>query len=75
MMSDINLKSDIIKIGEQHGLNVYSWDWNLEAEEKFGMSGRCTGYMAHEVALVHPHAVGVIDDRLCVYPDKILEAA
>jgi hypothetical protein len=52
MASDSRLKSEIVKVGQFNGLNVYSWIWNDKAEE-LGLSGRAQGHIAQELQKTH----------------------
>jgi len=61
LLSDNRLKSNITKVGEHNGLNVYSWIWNDKAEE-LGLSGRAQGHIAQELQKTHPHLVGYDED-------------
>jgi hypothetical protein len=56
LFSDPQLKTNIVKTGEQNGFNIYQWDWN-EAALKLGLSGKGAGVMADEVQAVMPQAV------------------
>lgn len=58
--SDPRLKSNVKKIGEAMGLNIYSWDWNGLAN-KLGLVGKSTGPMADEVEALYPEAVTMRD--------------
>lgn len=68
--SDIRLKTNIEHVGQEpDGLNIYEWDYlpidgNIAA---FMPEGRQRGVMAHEVAVLRPHALGpVVDGYLTV---------
>lgn len=61
LFSDPKLKTNIKKIGEKNGFNVYSWTWNKKANE-IGLHGDSEGYMANEVELVMPDMVSVDND-------------
>lgn len=61
IMSDPRLKSDIKKIGEENGFNIYSWIWNEKANE-LGLVGESKGVMADEVEAVKPEAVSMNGD-------------
>ena len=55
--SDIKLKENIKKVGEQNGFNIYTWDWN-DLAKSFGIENQPTrGVMAQEVMNVIPSAV------------------
>lgn len=51
--SDVNLKENIVKIGEIGGLNAYRWDWN----GKGGYKGSSKGFIAQEVMQKFPEHV------------------
>lgn len=55
--SDPKLKTDVIKIGEKNGFNIYSWKWNKIAK-KLGLHGHSIGVMADEVKRIMPDAIG-----------------
>lgn len=55
--SDPALKTNIVKIGESHGHNVYRWTWN-KAAEVLGLFGESVGVMADEIKRTKPEAVG-----------------
>jgi hypothetical protein len=58
MLSDIHIKTDIERIGEDpRGWGVYSWRYVWDPPET-----RHEGFMAHEVALIEPAAVGLSPD-------------
>ena len=46
--SDIRLKTNITKIGEQNGINLYTWDWNDIAKAR-GVNSPTIGVIAQEV--------------------------
>lgn len=55
--SDKRLKTNIEKIGEADGINIYRWDWN-EMAAGLGHSGRDNiGVIADEVEAVHPELI------------------
>lgn len=58
--SDPSLKDNVKLIGRYGDLNVYSWDWNKEAE-KLGLTGSSSGFMADEVEMNRPDLVLVVD--------------
>lgn len=62
LFSDVRLKSNVKKTGKKtaKGYDIYSWDWNLNAEE-LGLSGSDTGVIAQEVEKIDPDAV-VVDE-------------
>lgn len=68
--SDVRLKEDIEFIGIDNGHRVYSWKWSDEAA-KYGLSGRDTGVMAHEVAEYMPEAISTFDDHILVDYDML----
>ena len=58
MMSDINLKENITKIGQYaSGLNIYTWTWNSKGKELADPLQPTVGVMAQEAMLVFPEAV------------------
>lgn len=61
LFSDKRLKSDLEKIGEHNGLNVYSWKWNKDANN-LGLHGAAQGHIAQELQKTHPHLVGQDED-------------
>lgn len=65
MFSDDRLKKNEKKIGEHKGLNVYTWDWNKEAE-KLGLEGSDFGHIAQEVKKKHPDLVSKKNGYLAV---------
>lgn len=60
--SDARLKTNVQKIGEYNGLNVYEWDWNAEGLAR-GNEGNGIGVMAHEAPA---HAVRMKDGYMQV---------
>jgi len=68
--SDHLLKTDIRKLGEHNGHNLYSWKWNAEGERltghKFG-----AGVLATEVLEKTPEAVSIKDGYLAVDYSRI----
>lgn len=56
LFSDRRLKDNIKHAGKENNFNVYTWDWNEEAE-KLGLSGSGRGVIADEVKKVKPEAV------------------
>ena len=69
LSSDVRLKENIQKIGEQKGFNIYTWTWNKEAE-KLGLKGEAMGVLAQEVMKTRPDAV-VDDGYLKVNYEKL----
>ena len=63
-MSDVRLKTDIEKVGEKDGLNVYSFRYK-------GTPEKHVGYMAQEVLLKKPEAVQDIGGLLAVDYSKV----
>lgn len=57
LFSDEDLKKNKKKIGEHKGLDVYTWDWNKEAEKELGLKGSDFGHMAQDVKKKHPDLV------------------
>ena len=66
VFSDIRLKENIVKIGEEpDGLGVYEFSY-------IGQPERNVGVMAQEVAELRPHALGpVVDGFMAVYYGKL----
>lgn len=62
--SDINLKENIVKIGEEKGFNIYQFNYK-------GKSEKYQGVMAQEVQEIMPEAVVEKDGFLAVDYDKI----
>lgn len=54
--SDRRLKSDIKQVGNIGGHNIYTWNWNKEAN-KLGLKGSSKGVIAQEVMKSNPDAV------------------
>ena len=65
IFSDPKLKTNIKKISEKNGFNIYSWAWNKTAH-KLGLYGFSSGVMADEVAKVMPEAIGERDGFMTV---------
>lgn len=63
--SDRRLKDSLRRIGEQKGINLYSWVWNDKAEA-LGLSGESFGVLADEVEKTHPQAVSMRDGYMVV---------
>ncbi len=55
-LSDIRLKTDIEKVGELNGHNIYEWEWNGKGNEK-GLFGKAMGVIAQEVQRIMPKAI------------------
>lgn len=64
LFSDRRLKSNIVKVGEKNGHNIYEFNYN-------GDDKRWRGVMAQEVAELCPEAVSLIDGYMAVDYDKI----
>lgn len=64
MMSDINLKENIVKVGEEKGFNIYEFNYKGQPE-------KYQGVMAQEVQKIMPEAVVEQDGHLAVLYDKI----
>lgn len=62
--SDINLKENIEKVGEENGFNIYEFNYKGQPE-------RFRGVMAQEVQKIIPEAVVEKDGYLAVIYDKI----
>lgn len=54
--SDAKLKSNVTKIGELNGHNIYLWLWN-ELARRLGLNGEGCGVLAHEVIKKNPEAI------------------
>jgi len=61
MFSDERLKTDIAKVGERNGFNLYTWTWNELMPEAFKRGKKGFGVIAQEVAKVMPSAI-IIDN-------------
>lgn len=72
LFCDIRLKSDIRFLAVHNGINFYGWEWNDRAA-KLGLTGPCSGVMAHEIYELHPEACGEKDGFVTVHYDKIPE--
>ena len=68
--SDPALKTNIVKVDEENGFNIYTWDWNDIASD-FGLNGSSRGVMADEVLLKMPSAVGELNGYMAVDYSKI----
>ena len=55
--SDKRLKKNIVKVGEQNGYNIYTWDW-IEGFD----GGYNRGVIAQEVLEIMPQAVSVMEN-------------
>lgn len=53
LLSDRRLKSNVKKVGERKGVNIYVWAWNKLS----GMTGVSFGVMADEIRNIIPSAV------------------
>ena len=71
--SDKRLKDSVVKIGENNGLNIYSWTWNEEAET-IGLSGSGVGLMADEVEAVRPDLVSYVNGYKVVNYSGVYDA-
>lgn len=56
LFSDPQLKTNIKKIGQDNGYNIYSWMWNEKANS-LGLFGDSKGVMADEVKSINPEAI------------------
>ena len=54
--SDRRLKKNVVSVGSENGFNLYTWDWNDDAN-KIGLFGSDTGHMADEVEAKRPELV------------------
>ena len=57
LFSDIRLKTNIVKVSESNGYNIYTWDW-IEGHDY----GYNTGVIAQEVLEKNPSAVSMMDN-------------
>ena len=55
--SDPRLKTNVKKLGEVAGLNIYHWDWNDEGKKIAKDYWPTLGVMADELQETHPHLV------------------
>ena len=60
-LSDSRLKSNAEKIGVENGYDVWRWDWNDEAYDKFGLTGESKGVMFSDVLEKNPKATAYQD--------------
>jgi hypothetical protein len=65
MASDINLKENIEKVGEENGFNIYEFNYKDNPEKRF------RGVMAQEIQKIRPDAVVEHGGYLAVHYDKI----
>lgn len=56
-LSDSRLKSNAEIVGAENGFNLWKWDWNKTARDKFNLRGSATGVMFSEVLDKTPDAV------------------
>ena len=71
-LSDMNLKENIVRIGETSNpeIGVYSWDWKAGS----GKEGSDTGFLAQEIEKHYPDYVVTLDDGYKrIYKDKLEE--
>jgi len=57
MFSDERLKSDIKKVGQYNGFNLYEWTWNELMPEVFKRGKSGFGVLAQEIEKLMPSAV------------------
>jgi len=55
--SDIRLKTNVEKVGDWKGVNIYRWEWNAKAKEIGADKFAEIGVIAQEVRESHPQAV------------------
>lgn len=55
--SDPRLKTNVKKLGEVSGFNIYVWDWNDEGKRIASPLQPTLGVMADELQETHPHLV------------------
>jgi hypothetical protein len=59
--SDSRLKANAEIVSKENGYNVWKWDWNGDAWEKFGLRGSSRGVMVSDVLEKDPDAVSYED--------------
>lgn len=59
--SDSRLKDNAEIIGKENGYDIWSWSWNADACEKFGLRGESKGVMFSDVLEKNPEAVSYED--------------
>lgn len=69
--SDSRLKKNAEKIGRQNGYDVWKWEWNETAKNKFGLEGSAKGVMVSDVLEKNPDAVTYQDGYAKVCYDMI----
>jgi len=55
--SDPRLKTNVKRLGEVAGFNIYVWDWNEEGKKVANPAQPTLGVMADELQETHPHLV------------------
>tara|TARA_R110000850_G_scaffold101179_3_gene209384 strand:+ start:969 stop:1793 length:825 start_codon:yes stop_codon:yes gene_type:complete len=70
LFSDPRLKENIKQAGVDNGFNIYSWDWNEEAN-KLNLYGSSKGVMADEVNKTRPEAITIKNGYMQVDYAKI----
>lgn len=67
--SDRRLKTNIRKVGEDHGMGVYIWEWGDAAKGVVRSDAPKVGFMADEVEALYPQHVGHCGGYLTInYP-------
>lgn len=66
MLSDLRLKSNVVKIGEVGGLDLITWDWTDKAKESGLPLGPTFGFSAQQVKAKYPEHVTEISGYLAV---------
>ena len=56
-MSDARLKTDIVKIGHENGINIYRWNWNETARRIGADATPNVGVIAQELREIRPDLV------------------
>ena len=56
-LSDIRIKENIKPVGNAHGVQFYTWDWNEEGKRIANPKQPTFGVIADEMALSHPQHV------------------
>lgn len=73
MHSDVRLKKNLVKVGREIGLDVYSYEYDGPPELELP-KGTFFGFLAHRVAEKYPQAVSMLKGYLAVDYNKLAEA-
>lgn len=60
-LSDSRLKVDLEIVGQENGYDIYQWNWNELAFDKFDLSGSAKGVMSIDVREKNPEAIHNIE--------------